>query len=149
MQSVALQQTPLLHELPQQLTLQLAPPQLTCPGHAPSAQVMWVSCLASLSIEFWHDGLPLHSMVHALVLPPQLTLPGQLLVPLQRTSHWSASQRTSLMHAPWPSQRTSHELPPQLMLLAQLLTPTHCTVQLSASLQSTPLEQEPIAVNAT
>ncbi len=146
---MALQQTPLLHELPLQLTLQLAPPQLTCPGHAPSAQVMCVSCVASLSIEFWHDGWPLHSIVHALALPPQLTLPGQLPLPRHCTSHRSASQRTSFMHAPWPSQRTSHELPPQLMLLAQLLTPTHCTVQLSASLQSTPLEQEPIAVHAT
>lgn len=83
------------------------------------------------------------------LLWPQLTLPGQLPVPLQRRSHWSASQRTSLMHEPWPSQRTSHELPPQLMLLEQLPMPEHWTVQLSASRHSTPLEHEPMPVHAT
>jgi hypothetical protein len=68
---------------------------------------------------------------------------------LQRKSHWAASQRTSLMHAPGAMQRTSHELPPQLMLPEQLLGPEHSTVQLSASRHSTPLEQEPMPVHAT
>jgi hypothetical protein len=51
-QSAALQQTPLSHESPLQLTSQLAPPQLICAGQLPPPQLMWVSCVASLSIKF-------------------------------------------------------------------------------------------------
>jgi hypothetical protein len=149
MQSVALQQTPPPQAVPLQLTVQLAPPQVTCPGHAPSAQLTCVSFSAILSTEFWQEGWPLHSTRHELLAPPHVTLPGQLPAPLQRKSQRSASQRSSLVHAPFPSQRTSHELPPQLTWLAQLLAPMHCTLQLSASLHSTPLEQALLPVHAT
>ena len=91
----------------------------------------------------WHEGWPLHSTTQELLFPPQLTLPGQLPVPLQRRSHWSASHRTSLMQAPCPAQRISQELPLHRTLPAQLLVPPHSTLQLSASWQSTPLEHEP------
>jgi hypothetical protein len=43
LQSAALQQTPLPHETPLQLTWQLAPPQLIKPGQLPSPQLMRVS----------------------------------------------------------------------------------------------------------
>ena len=148
-QSLASQQTPPLHDWPLQLTVQLAPLHLTWPGHAPSAQLTCVSPLALLSIEFWHEGWPLHSIKQELLLPPQLTLPGQLPVPLQRRPHSPASQRTSLMHEPWASQTTSHELPPHKMLPEQLLVPLHCTLQLSASWQSTPLMHEPWLLHIT
>ena len=62
-------------------------------------------------------------MTQLALSPPQLSLPGQLLPPLQRRSQLSASQRTSLMHAPCFSQRTSHELPPHVRLPEQLFSP--------------------------
>lgn len=149
MQSPALQHTPPLHDWPLQLMLQVAPPQVTCPGQALSAQLMCVSRVAALSSEFWHDGWPLHSIKQPRLSLLQLSLPGQLPAPRQRRSHSSASQRTSLIHAPAAMQRTSHELPPQLMLPEQLLGPEHSTVQLSASRHSTPLEHEPVPLHST
>jgi hypothetical protein len=56
MQLPALQQTPPLQDWPLQLTLQLSPPHVICPGQALSAQLMCVSCVAALSSEFWQDG---------------------------------------------------------------------------------------------
>ena len=102
-----------------------------------------VAVYSSLAIIFAAMAIYLATGWQELLLPPQLTLPGQLPMPLQRRSHWSASQRTSLMQAPCASQRISHELPPHRTLPAQLLVPPHCTVQLSASWQSTPLEHDP------
>jgi len=52
MHASASQQTPPLHDTPLQLTVQLAPLHLTWPGQAPSAQLMRVSVVATLSIEF-------------------------------------------------------------------------------------------------
>jgi hypothetical protein len=131
-----------------QVTPQTAPPQLICAGQLPAPQVTRVSCVAPLSIKFWQASCPLHSSAHSAVVPPQLTLPGQLFWPLQRTSQLAASQRTSLMQAPCFSQRTSHELPAQVTFPAQLLSPPQFTIQLLAPLQSTPLEQEPAAVQS-
>jgi hypothetical protein len=67
------------------------------------------------------------------VVAPQLSLPGQLLTPLQRKSHLSASQRSSLMHEPCCSQRTSHEEPLQVTLPAQLFSAAQLTTQLVES----------------
>jgi hypothetical protein len=66
-------------------------------------------------------------------VPPHVSLPGQLLAPLQRRSHLSASQRTSLMHEPGSSQRTSHDEPLQLTLPAQLFSAPQLTTQLVES----------------
>jgi hypothetical protein len=98
---------------------------------------------------FWHEDAPLQAMVHSFVLLPQLTLPGQLLPPVQRSPQLSASQRTSLMHAPCLLQPTSQALPRQLMLPAQALSASHATLQVSAPAQSTPLEQELGSVQLT
>lgn len=148
-QSVALQQTPLGQEPLLQLTVHLSPVQETWLGQADSAQAMLVWVTAALSTWFWQDCGPLHSMVQVVLLSEQLTLPGQLFGPLQRSSQLSAPQRTSLMHAPCFSQRTSHELPPHWTFPAHELAPAHCTVQLVESWQSTPLEHEPSAWHRT
>jgi hypothetical protein len=63
--------------------VQLSPPQLISPAQLPAVQSIVVSCVASLSIKFLQEPWPLHSTVQLSVLPPQLTLPGQLSVPLQ------------------------------------------------------------------
>ena len=88
-------------------------------------------------------------MTQLALSPPQLSLPGQLLPPLQRRSQLSASQRTSLMHAPCFSQRTSHELPPHVRLPEQLFSPAQLMMQVEEPWQSTPLEHEPGAVQST
>ena len=148
LQSAALQQTPLPQETPLQLTWQLAPPQLISAGQLPLPQLMRVSCEALLSIRFWQAGWPLHSTTQLLLPSPQPSLPEQLFMPRQRRSHLSALQRSSLWQVPAPSQRTSHELPPQSTRPTQLLSAMHSTLQLAAPWQSTPLEQEPVAVHA-
>ena len=151
LQASALQHTPLWQVLSAsaQVTLQLSPPQVIGPAQLPAVQSTTVSCVAPLSIKFVQVSWPLHSTLQDWVLPPQLTFPGQLSVPLQRKSQESASQRTSLVHALAFSQRTSHELPPQVTLPAQLLSAPQLTMHVVESLQSTPLEHEPGARQST
>ncbi|HEX6245391.1 MAG TPA: hypothetical protein VFZ61_30925, partial [Polyangiales bacterium] len=74
---------------------------------------------------------PLQSTLQLCVLPPQLTLPEQLSVPLHLRSQESASQRTS------------HELPAHVTLPEQLLSAPQLTTQLDEALQLMPLEHEP------
>jgi hypothetical protein len=72
-------------------------------------------------------------MRQALVVAPQLTLPGQLLVPSQRNAQSSASQRSSFMHEPCFVQRTSQEDPLQVTLPAQLFSAAQFTTQVVES----------------
>jgi hypothetical protein len=85
--------------------------------------------------------MPLHSMVQSRVASSQLTFPGQLLLPVQRSWQVSASHRTSLMQEPCFSQVTSQTLPAHWTLPAQALSPLQLTLQLEAAPQSTPLGQ--------
>jgi hypothetical protein len=110
---------------------------------------MLVLPVASLSTEFWQDGMPLQEMVQSFVPPPQLTLPGQLLGCEQNSWQLSASQRTSLMQLLGFSQLMSHAEPAHFTLPAQEFSASQCTLQLVAAPQSTPLEHEPGAEQRT
>jgi hypothetical protein len=144
-----LQHTPLAQEPALQLTTQEAPPQLMAAGQLFAAQAMFVSCVAPLSIKFWQACLPLHSNKQELAASLQLSLLGQLFSPLQRTSHFCASQLISFLHEPCALHTTSHELPPQRMLPEQVFSATHCTEQVSASRQSMACEQAPGVLHCT
>jgi hypothetical protein len=111
----------------------MSPPHVICPGQLPAAQLMRVSLVAPLSIRFWQECSPLHSMRQALVVGPQLTFPGQLLVPSQRNAQSSASQRSSFMQVPGLAQLTSQDEPLQLTLPAQLFSAAQLTMQLVES----------------
>jgi hypothetical protein len=107
----------------------MSPPQVMRPGQLPAAQLMRVSFVAPLSIKFWQACSPLHSMRQALVVAPQLTFPGQLPGPSQRSAQSSASQRSSFMQDPCLVQRTSHDEPLQVTLPAQLFSAAQLMTQ--------------------
>jgi hypothetical protein len=138
-QSAARQQTPGAHAWSLQLTEQTVPPQVIDSLHVPGEQLTRVSG-AALSSGPWHEPLPLQATTQRALCSPQSTPPAQLSTPLQRTSHFAASQPIACEHEPLPSQRTTHELAlwPQLTSPTQLFSVAQCTSHVVAAAQSTP-----------